>query len=150
MLLRKGVLLTAAFLSLSLASSFAQADVQHVVGKGHTLEAIAHRYKVSVKSILDANKDVNAKHLHVGDVLTIPKVDAPKKKTENDSAAGKDKKAPELMSGKEAAAAAKAKSDKDAKDAKDKDKLHSNPVTFAAKPKTPGVIHIKRLASTSK
>lgn len=139
MLFRNGVLLSLCVVSLVLTSSVpAQADVQHVVGKGHTLEAIAHRYKVSVKSILDANKDINPKHLRVGDVLTIPKVDPPKKHDD-----GKDKKD-----------GLKGKTDKDGKesakdkDAKEKDKLHSNPVTFAAKPKTPGVIHIKRLATT--
>ena len=31
------------------------ADVTHTVARGHTLDAIAHRYHVTVKAIVDAN-----------------------------------------------------------------------------------------------
>src|SRR5690349_15819751 len=60
----------------TLSPSVAHADIQHVIGKGHTIEAIAHRYHVSVKDIIEANHLKDVKHLKVGDVLIIPKVDA--------------------------------------------------------------------------
>jgi uncharacterized protein YcbK (DUF882 family) len=52
----------------------AQADVQHVVARGHTLLSIAHRYHVSVKAILDANHLKDPNHLKVGSTLVIPGV----------------------------------------------------------------------------
>ncbi|HLK38113.1 MAG TPA: DUF882 domain-containing protein, partial [Polyangiaceae bacterium] len=55
----------------------ARADVTHVVQKGHTVEAIAHRYRVTVKSILDANHLKDASHLKPGQTLVIPGVKAP-------------------------------------------------------------------------
>ena len=62
-----------------LASAFinpglAQADIQHTVAKGHTIEAIAARYRVSSKAIIEANKLKDVKRLQPGDVLTIPGV----------------------------------------------------------------------------
>ena len=122
----------AALSSVALLSSLAAADVQHTIGKGHTIEAIANRYHVPAKTIIDANHLKDVKHLKVGDVLTIPKADAPKK--------AHDPKDEKLTH--------------DAKDAKDggKAKLATTagkePTTFAAKPKTPGVVHVKRIAST--
>ena len=65
-----------------LATSAARADVTHVVQRGHTLEAIAHRYHVSAKAILDANHLKDAKHLKPGQTLIIPGVDGPRKKGE--------------------------------------------------------------------
>jgi uncharacterized protein YcbK (DUF882 family) len=56
------------------------ADVTHVVQRGHTIEAIAHRYRVTVKAIVDANHLKDSKHLKPGQVLVIPGVDAPHKK----------------------------------------------------------------------
>lgn len=53
-------------------------DVTHVVSRGHTIEAIAHRYHVSVKSIVDANHLKDPKHLKLGQVLVIPGVDGKK------------------------------------------------------------------------
>ena len=50
------------------------ADVQHVVARGHTIEAIAHRYHVTVKAIVDANHLKDARHLKIGETLTIPGV----------------------------------------------------------------------------
>jgi uncharacterized protein YcbK (DUF882 family) len=67
---------------LPLAVALLFADVNHVVQRGHTIEAIAHRYHVSVKSIVDANHLKDTKHLKPGQVLVIPGVDAPKKKAD--------------------------------------------------------------------
>ncbi|MBX3217785.1 MAG: DUF882 domain-containing protein [Labilithrix sp.] len=110
--------------ALLLCSSTADADVQHTIGKGHTIQAIANRYRVTPKSIIEANRltERDVKRLKIGDVLTIPKVDPPK------DAKGKDK-------------------DKDGK-AKPGAKPAPKPTTYAAKAKTPGVIHVKRAAST--
>jgi uncharacterized protein YcbK (DUF882 family) len=55
----------------------ARADITHTVARGHTLEAIAHRYHVTTKAIVDANHLKDARHLKVGTVLTIPGVSAP-------------------------------------------------------------------------
>ncbi len=52
-------------------------DVTHVVARGHTIEAIAHRYHVSVHAIVDANHLKDPKHLKLGQVLVIPGVDPP-------------------------------------------------------------------------
>jgi uncharacterized protein YcbK (DUF882 family) len=77
------VALAAALASaLPLSTSAARADVTHVVQHGHTLEAIAHRYHVSAKAILDANHLKDATHLKPGQTLIIPGVDGPKKKGE--------------------------------------------------------------------
>jgi uncharacterized protein YcbK (DUF882 family) len=74
-------------------SSMAQADVTHVVQRGHTLEAIAHRYHVSAKAILDANHLKDAKHLKPGQTLIIPGVDGPRKKSEKSEKAEKSERA---------------------------------------------------------
>jgi uncharacterized protein YcbK (DUF882 family) len=127
----RGISISASILAVAVAfatttlGSDAQADVQHTVAKGHTLEAIAARYHVTVKSIVEANKLKDPKHLKVGDVLTIPKVDAPKK-PEGDKS--KDPKAKLTKDGKPEHGSASS--------------------TFAAKAKTPGVIHLHRLATT--
>ncbi len=57
-------------------AGIASADVTHVVQRGHTLEAIAHRYHVSVKAIVEANHLKDTKHLRVGQELVIPGVEA--------------------------------------------------------------------------
>lgn len=57
---------------LAVFPSLARADVEHVVGKGHTLTAIANRYHVSVQSIIDKNGIRNPKSLQLGQVLIIP------------------------------------------------------------------------------
>ncbi|MDP9034518.1 MAG: DUF882 domain-containing protein [Myxococcota bacterium] len=58
----------------------ARADVTHVVQRGHTVEAIAHRYRTTVKAILDANHLKDTTHLKPGQTLIIPGVEPPKKK----------------------------------------------------------------------
>lgn len=115
-----------------LAPAAAHADVQHTVARGHTLEAIANRYHVTVQSIVDANHIKDAKHLKVGDVLTIPKVDPPKK------AADKKKDKDEERRGERLA---KLGLDKKGPHGK------TETPTFAQKPKTPGVVHLRRLAT---
>jgi uncharacterized protein YcbK (DUF882 family)/LysM repeat protein len=76
---------------LPLAAVLVFADVNHVVAHGHTIEAIAHRYHVSVKAIVDANHLKDTKHLKPGQVLVIPGVDGhgapgPKKGAHGDKA----------------------------------------------------------------
>jgi uncharacterized protein YcbK (DUF882 family) len=105
-------------LAMTTSSITARADVQHVVARGHTIEAIAHRYHVTVQSILDANHLKDARHLKVGETLTIPGVQPPTAAKGKD---GKEKKGP------------------DGKPVK--------PTTYAMRPKTPDVVHVSRLAS---
>ncbi len=64
---------------LPLAAVLLFADVNHVVSRGHTIEAIAHRYHVTVKAIVEANHLKDPKHLKLGQVLVIPGVDGPGK-----------------------------------------------------------------------
>jgi uncharacterized protein YcbK (DUF882 family)/LysM repeat protein len=77
-------------LTICLASAAAMpaapalADVTHVVGRGHTIEAIAHRYHVSEKAIIEANHLKDTKHLKVGQTLVIPGVEAKKKSEKAD------------------------------------------------------------------
>jgi uncharacterized protein YcbK (DUF882 family) len=78
---RTAAVALAAALTLSTAAA-ARADVTHVVQRGHTIEAIAHRYHVTAKAILDANHLKDAKHLKPGQTLIIPGVDGPKKRGE--------------------------------------------------------------------
>ena len=66
----------------------AYADVTHVVQRGHTIEAIAHRYHVSVKAILEANHLKDTRHLRVGQTLVIPGVDGPGGKAHKAGAEG--------------------------------------------------------------
>ncbi len=79
--------------ALTLSTVVAQADVTHVVQRGHTLDAIAHRYHVSAKAILDANHLKDAKHLKPGQTLIIPGVDGPKKHGEKGEKAERAEKA---------------------------------------------------------
>src|ERR1700723_1888280 len=60
--------------SLLIPRSDARADVQHVVARGHTIEAIAHRYHVTVQAIVDANHLKDTRHLKIAETLTIPGV----------------------------------------------------------------------------
>jgi uncharacterized protein YcbK (DUF882 family) len=130
--MRFGARLLASFalatLSLAAAEQPARADVKHVVARGHTLEAIAHRYHVTTKAILEANHMKDADRLKVGETLIVPGVTAtaakPSAKDQPGSAAA----------GKNAKAAEK--------------KKPAKPVTYAMRARTPGVIHVSRLATS--
>lgn len=116
----------------------ARADVSHVIARGHTLEAIAHRYHVSVKAILEANHLKDTKHLKVGDTLTIP-VEAKE---------GKDAKGAKAAPGAAKTPGAAKDSANPAKTtAKDAKAGNPSKGTFTQKPKTPGVVHITRVAT---
>jgi uncharacterized protein YcbK (DUF882 family) len=71
-------------LAFALSAPPAAADVTHVVQRGHTIEAIAHRYHVSEKAIIEANHLKDAKHLKPGQTLVIPGVDGPHKKADKE------------------------------------------------------------------
>ena len=108
--------LSAALASMSLGAG-ARADVMHTVARGHTLEAIAHRYHVTVKAIVDANHLRDPNHLKPGMTLTIPGVQPA-------SGSGPGEK------GKASA----------------KGTISSDPTkAYAMRAKTPGVIHATRL-----
>jgi uncharacterized protein YcbK (DUF882 family) len=117
---RSGLLVIAGLLAVPFA---ANADVQHTVGRGHTIEAIANRYHVTTKQIIDANHLTDVKHLHPGDVLTIPTKDSPASSSKSKTAkADHDKKGKTGQTGHET-------------------------TTYAMKPKTPGVLKIHRVAT---
>ncbi len=105
-------------IATALVSSLGAADVEHTVLRGHTLEAIANRYHVNKKAIMDVNHLRPGARLRVGEVLVIP---------------GVNEKPASIAGG----AGAKGKLDPRAKGA---------PLTFAARSKTPGVVHANRVA----
>lgn len=134
-----GITVISAALAFSTA---ANADVQHTIGRGHTLESIANRYHVTVKAIMEANHLKDAKHLRIGDTLIIPGVKdtsgvASKAKSGEHEAKDKEKKA----------------EDHDGHAHKGDKTAHLGTTTgrettnFAMKPKTPGVIHVSRIAT---
>ena len=148
--------------------SFARADVQHTVGRGHTIEAIANRYHVTAKAIIEANHLKDVKHLRVGEVLTIPgvkdKSDAtstakakshePPKPTAEDRAANAaaerkpasaDTTASSSRSDSRSDSRSERKGEKVAKVGKTNGR---ETTTFAMKAKTPGVLHVHRIATT--
>lgn len=100
------------------AAAPAEADVTHVIGRGHTIEAIAHRYHVTVKAILDANHLKDPRHLKIGETLTIPGVSRPTAKTLSEVGAKG------MIAAKPGANG-----------------------TYALRAKTPGVVHATRLAT---
>jgi uncharacterized protein YcbK (DUF882 family) len=59
------------------SASPARADVSHIIARGHTIEAIARRYHVTVKAILEANRLKDPRHLRIGETLMIPGVSLP-------------------------------------------------------------------------
>ena len=103
-------------LALSMTTCVHAADLSHVVQKGHTLQAIAGRYKVTVQSIQEANRSLG-KTLVPGMVLTIKGVPstiwAREKRVEllaKEDKERKEKQAREIYMAKERARAAIAKS----------------------------------------
>jgi uncharacterized protein YcbK (DUF882 family) len=109
----------------------ARADVTHIVQRGHTLEAIAHRYHVTVKAITDANHIRDPRALRVGQQLVIPGVTPPAARPAPPPAPGAHGVAP--APGAHGAAPATHPA------------APAAPRTYAARPTTPGVIHGKRL-----
>lgn len=121
------------------ASSLAHADVKHTVSRGHTVEAIANRYHVTAKAIIEANHLKNVKHLRIGEVLTIPGVkDAPEKRTSKATKAKADEHGD------------KKPGSRGEKTAKAEKTAGRETTKFAMKAKTPGVIHIHRAATSEK
>lgn len=113
-------------LAMTLASS-ARADVKHVIGRGHTIDAISKRYHVAPKVILDANHIKDPRHLKVGDTLLIPGVQP---------------------AGGQAQPQAKTAQATLAVAVKPPPKKPVTPPTYAARAKTPGVVHLHRVATT--
>lgn len=107
----------------------ARADVQHTVARGHTIEAIANRYHVTAKAIIEANKLKDVKRLQPGDVLTIPGVKA---KADRSDKADKEKDKDKEKAGHGKGA--------------EKTSAREDGTRWAMKPKTPGVLHVKRVA----
>ncbi len=148
-----GLVALAALAAALLVPALAQADVQHTVGRGHTIEAIANRYHVTAKAIIEANHLTNVKHLRVGETLTIPGV---KDTTAKSEGPAKAKAGPPMPTAADRAANAAAaqgaanaaehkKGEKTAKAGKTNGR---ETTTFAMKAKTPGVIHAHRIATT--
>ena len=135
----------AALAAVLVVPATASADVQHTVGRGHTIEAIANRYHVTAKAIIEANHLKDVKHLRVGEVLTIPGVKDKGEgaaKAKSDEHAGA-KKADEHASKKDDHASKKGE-----KTAKLGKPAGRETTTFAMKAKTPGVVHVHRIATT--
>jgi uncharacterized protein YcbK (DUF882 family) len=70
--------------ALLAAATTLRGDITHVVQPGHTLEAIAHRYHVSVKAILAANAGTDPQSLKPGQTLVIPGVEPSKKESKGE------------------------------------------------------------------
>ena len=120
-------------------SGSAAADVEHVVSKGHTLQAIANRYHVTVRSIMEKNNLHSAKRLQLGQVLVIPGVGGNAKKKDTGT------------SGTSTVSAGNASNASNAKvgDTKAQPKGDAKPGTskYAARAKDPGVVRGHRLAT---
>lgn len=99
-----------AVLALAFAAPHARADVTHTVARGHTLDAIAHRYHVSAKAIIEANHLHDPGRLRVGQTLVIPGVSATTAPSGGHGTTG-------------------------------------HTANYAARPRTPGVVHVKRLVT---
>lgn len=149
---------------LALSSGTASADVTHVVGKGHTIDAIAARYHVTAKAITQANPNVNPKRLRIGETLTIPGV-APKggdKSTPVAKAEGQAKAAPagktpgatgapgapgSAANGSSANANANGRAGVGATAAPPKPEKTTGKDAYAGKSKHPGVVHLVRFGT---
>lgn len=143
-----------AFAATFVLPGVAHADVQHTVGRGHTIEAIANRYKVTAKAIIEANHLKDVKHLRIGEVLTIPGVKAASEKSDGATAKAKadergtDKGDKGDKDKKKAVATREDHAKKGEKVANAGKPPGRETTTFAMKAKTPGVIHIHRVATT--
>ena len=149
-----GLVALAALAAALVVPTLAHADVQHTVGRGHTIEAIANRYHVTAKAIIEANHLKNVKHLRVGDTLTIPGVKDPAVKSEG-AAKAKVAERPVPSAADRAANAAAERGAANAAEHKKGEKTAKvgktngrETTTFAMKAKTPGVIHAHRIATT--
>jgi uncharacterized protein YcbK (DUF882 family) len=161
-------LLIAATLSTTASATGAAAEVEHIVGKGHTVQSIAHRYHVSVQALLERNNLGRRAHLKPGEVIVVPSKDDDAKKdadaksgkskpdhklTREERAEERERKADEARAEKEKKAdeakAEKEKKAEEAKAAKEKElKAHEKERKYAGKPDHPGVIRVHRLATT--
>src|SRR5690242_500173 len=128
MRLRSGIF--AALGALVLLPLRAQADVEHVIGRGHTIESIANRYHVKKEAIVAANHLKDVKHLHPGDVLVIPT---------KGHAEGENGKSKSKSRGASASADGLESGSKPSK--AEKGGAHES---YAMKAKTPGVLHVHR------
>ena len=134
--------------------ALAQADVQHTIGRGHTIEAIANRYHVTAKAIIEANHLKDVKHLRVGDTLTIPGVkDKPADTSKGRAVLSQPQPQPQPRAKSDHGDARDRKADehgirKGDKTAKLGKSTGRETTTFAMKAKTPGVVHIHRIATT--
>lgn len=128
----RSVLAFLSVVALSSVPGLARADIEHVVSKGHTLQAIANRYHVTVRSIMEKNNLRDAKRLQLGQVLVIPGVggNGAKKKGE--------------AGGKAELAGASASN---AKQGDTKAQQKPGASKYAARAKDPGVIRGHRLAT---
>jgi LysM repeat protein len=63
--------------STSMASSSLRQAMEHVIEKGDTVGALAKRYGVSERAILDTNPDIRPRFLKIGDTLMIPAPTSP-------------------------------------------------------------------------
>ena len=149
-----GLVALAALAAALVVPALAHADVQHTVGRGHTIEAIANRYHVTAKAIIEANHLKNVKHLRVGETLTIPGVKDTAAKSEG-AAKAKVAERPQPTAADRAANAAAAAGAASAAEHKKGEKTAKvgktngrETTTFAMKAKTPGVIHAHRIATT--
>jgi uncharacterized protein YcbK (DUF882 family) len=131
-------------LATTLFSSAGAADVEHTVMRGHTLEAIASRYHVNKKAIMDVNRLKPGQRLRVGEVLVIPGVNEKPGSTGGGAASGG------AASGGAAPAAGGANNPAAASHGGSKGKADPHAKggapTYAARPKTPGVVHLTRIA----
>ncbi len=118
-----------AVIAIAAWAPHAAADATHVVARGHTMESIANRYRVPVKTIVEANKLKNPNRLKPGDTLVIPGV-----KDVGSKASTKD--------GKESPAGLRAKIESKPEPKKTK------PPTYAMRPKAPGLLTLSRLSTS--
>lgn len=130
---RVGATCAAAALALACLASPARADVRHVVARGHTIDAISRRYHVPAKTIIDANHIKDPRHLKVGDTLIVPGANPP-----GAGLAAAPPPAGHAGADVERAPGAPARAS---------GTTPASPRTYAARPKTPGVVRLHRVAT---